>query len=182
MSERLRADAGLYEVLEEVARARAITSYLEIGVQEGDSLRRVLAAAPQLEHLLLCDTWCRTYGGTGRGSSAHIEALLSSLSYRGSVQYLTGRSQDTLPKFRLANSTARFDLVTVDGDHSEAGAGSDLSHGWALCGGVLVAHDTEFPEVWRAILAFGRAHADEATATAYFGGHGTIIFSREATA
>ena len=37
-------------------------------------------------------------------------------------------------------------------------------------------------KVWRAILAFGRAHADEATATAYFGGHGTIIFSREATA
>lgn len=177
---RLRASTDLYELMERLAADRAPRSYLEIGVQDGESLRRVVTASPQLRHLTLCDTWDSSYGGTGRGSAMHITALLHDLNYKGQVAYLNGRSQETLPTYWVGKlDTDRFDLVFVDGDHSEAGALADLINGWAACGDVLVAHDIEFPEVWRAVLAFAYEHAAEARAQVYFGGHGAVVFFRE---
>jgi predicted O-methyltransferase YrrM len=163
----------LYELIAQLARRAR--SYLEIGVQEGGSLRRVVAASQVLTRLVLCDTWGNAHGGTGRGSHAHIDALLDQLGYQGEVLFLDGRSQDTLPTL---DPESGFDLVFVDGDHTTEGAAVDLELAWRVCSGVMVAHDIEYSDVWNAVLAFGKAHGGQCSAQVCFGGHCSAIFTR----
>jgi hypothetical protein len=105
------------------AQLTGVTSYLEIGVQEGQSLAAVVRANPGLQRVTLCDDWGSSHGGTGRGDNGHIEILLRHLGFVGKVTYLTGRSQELVPSLNDA-----FDLVHVDGDHSTEGARSDLEN------------------------------------------------------
>jgi predicted O-methyltransferase YrrM len=122
--------------------APVTTSYLEIGVSEGGSLRRVVQNAPKLDRLVLCDMWGCAYGGMGRGSNQHIKNLLRTLGYVGAVTYLDGDSKITVPTIRET-----FDLATVDGDHSDQGALIDLKNTWPLIvpGGWLVFDDIIHP-------------------------------------
>ncbi len=160
------------EILAELAGT--ITSYLEIGVQEGKSLEAVVANAPYLKRLTLCDTWGRKSGGTGRSSHSHIDVMLQNLRYAGSVMYLDGDSMKTLPGLK-----EHFDLVHVDGNHSEEHCLADLKNGWARCKQVLVAHDASFDGVHRALFTFGKEYASEIAETVVaFGGHGTMVFRR----
>lgn len=156
--------------------ARNATTYLEVGVRDGGSLQAVVAAAPRLHLLLLCDTWDAESGGTNRGSHAHIDELLDGLGYVGSRVYLDGRSQVTLPAFRDANPTMQFDLANVDGSHRYADVLADLENVWAMTR-IMVAHDTSFSDVWRAMGEFGKR--TRARSAAAFGDQGTIVFHRE---
>ena len=125
-----------------LATTSGVRSYLEIGCREGDSLRLVVAANPTLERLVICDTWGGIYGGTGRGSHRHIEELLASLGYAGVVRFLDGDSLELIPTLRET-----FDLILVDGDHSEDGAAADLSNVRPLAapGGRILFHDICHP-------------------------------------
>lgn len=116
-------------------------SYLEVGVNEGTSLEVALTEFPTIQKLVLVDLWGKEYGGTGRGSNAHIKDLLNKLEYTGWVEFRDGNSHDILPK--LIFEKASFDLVTIDGDHSEEGGAQDLNDGWELVndGGWLVFDD-----------------------------------------
>ena len=150
-------------------------TYLEIGVQEGKSLRVVVENGPFLMRLVLCDTWGRRSGGTNRGNHVHVERLLKELDYTGSVEFLDGDSIELVPKLGVE----QFDLVHVDGDHSYEHCLADLMNGWARCIRVLVAHDASFEGVRRALFEFGKKYAAEiAQTTLAFGGHGTMIFRR----
>lgn len=94
--------------------------YLEIGVQEGYSLQSVL----RNEHVRLAvgvDTWGDGYGGTGRGSPDHVAQLLGEDMRR--VVLVTGDSKVILPGL-----CHRFDMVFIDGDHSEEGCLADLNN------------------------------------------------------
>lgn len=119
-----------------------IRSYLEIGCREGDSLRRVVKANQSLERIVVCDTWGGVYGGTGRGSHQHIESLLASLGYAGSVRFLDGDSRVLIPTL-----SCKFDLILVDGDHSDEGAEADLNNVLPLlgAGGRILFHDICHP-------------------------------------
>lgn len=127
---------------EYLAIPSGVKSYLEIGCREGDSLRLVVAANPTLERLVVCDTWGGIYGGTGRGSHRHIEELLSSLGYAGEVRFLDGDSRELIPTLRET-----FDLILVDGDHSDEGAAADLANVRPLlaAGGRILFHDICHP-------------------------------------
>jgi len=124
---------------------REAKDYLEVGVQEGNSLRVVLAEAAALESVTLVDTWGGQYGGTARGSHHHIERLVSEVGFSGRVTFRDGNSHVILPQ--LIAEGASFDLVTIDGDHSEAGGAQDLRDGWKLVrpGGWLVFDDITHP-------------------------------------
>lgn len=117
-------------------------SYLEIGTREGNSLAVVLENAPLLDVVYCADTWGGDYGGSNRGSHAHIDTLLAAHLYTGLVRYLDGDSKETL---RTVDRT--FDLILVDGDHSYSGGMADLLNSWALLkpGGTIVFHDVTHP-------------------------------------
>lgn len=133
----------LYPMLEEMAMYVRPTSYLEIGVRDGASLATVvMAAGPQLHWITLCDTWDSAYGGSGRASHQHIEVLLDALRFQGEgVLYLDGDSKKLIPPLDLEGK--RYDLITIDGDHSIEGASADLTNSWPLLTerGVLVMDD-----------------------------------------
>ena len=117
-------------------------SYLEIGVSDGASLLTVLTRAPHVRSLLLCDPWAPIEGGSGRGSHAHIDALLRALGYSGGVTFLDGDSRELLPRHP---TNEFFDLATIDGNHSYECALADLTSVWPRLrpGAVLVLDDYE---------------------------------------
>lgn len=127
---------------EYLAIPSGVRSYLEIGCREGGSLRLVVVANPSLERVVICDTWGGVYGGTARGSHRHIEDLLASLGYAGQTRFLDGDSTVLIPTLRET-----FDLILVDGDHSEQGAAIDLSNvrGLLAPGGRILFHDICHP-------------------------------------
>ncbi len=151
-------------------------SYLEIGVQEGASLQAALAGGKNIRRLLLCDTWDRAAGGTGRGTNAHIAQMLKRLSYTGTVEFLDGKSQITLP--RIVDSRRSYDLSSVDGGHTYDEALADMTNVWKLTRCHMVVHDISFTDVWRAVSEFGRG-VEQATVECSFADQGTVWFSRQ---
>ena len=116
-------------------------SYLEIGVQEGKSLSWVLDNA-EIEVVVLCDTWGGTYGGSARQNPKHIQKTLSTRPKSPTTIFLNGDSKKTVPKI-----TMQFDMILVDGDHSERGAQADIENSWKLLkpGGSMIIDDINHP-------------------------------------
>jgi hypothetical protein len=113
--------------------------YLEIGVQEGGSLNAVLDC--DLVQLAVgIDTWGDVAGGTNRGNPNHVLARMPSQQHR--YLLITGDSKVILPGLRHP-----FDVIFVDGDHSEAGCLSDLDSVLPLLkkDGLLIVDDMDHP-------------------------------------
>lgn len=130
----------------EVARQSHITSMLEVGVRDGDSVLAVINAV-EISSLALCDDWGAHFGGTNRGSHAHIEKQLEGENI--AVLWLDGKSSDLLPK--IISQGRKFDLVHIDGDHSREGCLSDLRYALQLASKVIVIHDVFMLDVWLAV-------------------------------
>ncbi len=180
----MRVSSGHREWIGYLAAEHRPESYLEVGVREGESLGAVICVG-SVKRLLLCDTWDRVAGGTGRGSHDHISALLVRQGYSGKVEFLDGRSQITLPAhleggsgYHSAVRPPRYDLTHVDGGHSYPEALADLRNVWALTEGRMIVHDIAFEPVWKAVVEFGRDLAG-ASADCVFGDWGSICFTRE---
>jgi hypothetical protein len=141
------SNASLYRFLAEHCSTHQVRQYLEIGTRDGGSLRVVLEnAGRQLEGVWVADQWGTAYGGSGRGSHAHIEQLLDDFNFQGRREFLDGNSGDTIPALMPEQAEA-FDLVLVDGDHSAEGGLADLENVWPLVwpGGCVVFHDITHP-------------------------------------
>jgi hypothetical protein len=136
-------------------------TYLEIGVNEGLSvfalvtairLQRILQSSRPLprgifDELVLADLWGNAFGGTGRGSHQHILELLRSIDVDPArTTFLNGDSKITIPAHlsRRGKQTP-FDAVYVDGDHSYAGAKTDLENVLPYVGNVLFFDDMYHP-------------------------------------
>ena len=115
-------------------------SYLEIGVQEGNSLNLVIEHSKKLNKIVLCDTWQGEFGGTSRGSNEHIKNRFK--NHLDKITFLDGDSKLQIPKL-----TEKFDLIHVDGDHSYEGAMLDLNNCFNLLNkdGFLVFDDITHP-------------------------------------
>jgi predicted O-methyltransferase YrrM len=156
---------SLYRFLAEHCAAEHPQRYLEIGTRDGGSLEVVLQNSPSLVHVVCSDTWGGDWGGTARGSHDHIERLLQLHLYTGSVRFLDGDSRQTIPTLR-----EEFDLVLVDGDHSEEGGAADLENVWPLVApnGCLAFHDITHPKhlyLQRVFGGFVSRHASEIQAS-----------------
>jgi hypothetical protein len=135
---------NLYDALRWAVNHLNPSSYLEIGVREGASLGCVLNADSQhkIRRVALCDTWGCEYGGTGRGNRDHIVRSLQEFGYPGLTEFYDGDSKVTVPKIQ-----GSFDLILVDGDHSEPGATQDMKNAWdkLSINGAMVIDDLIHP-------------------------------------
>jgi hypothetical protein len=134
--------------------------YLEIGVNEGLSvyalvtalrleraIRRQDVLGPFFDELVLADIWGNQFGGTGRGSHAHVADLLRSVHVDpDGVTFLDGDSKQVVPAYLGRRRPAvPFDAVYVDGDHSYHGARTDLENVLPYAGKILFFDDMYHP-------------------------------------
>lgn len=125
------------EALELLGIKPYVTRYTEIGVQEGNSLAYMLGEFPEIEQLVLCDTWGHVHGGTDRGNHDHITPILE--NYSGDTVFLDGDSQTLLPKYMQCNDMY-FDIAFIDATHQAIQFWNDLSN-LLLRAGIIICHD-----------------------------------------
>lgn len=114
-------------------------AYLEIGVCEGHSAKAALETN-KIHAAILVDTFPDRYDA----ARPNIETLLESLSaFAGKIFVIRGSSHTVLPML-----SGSFDVILVDGDHSEAGCRQDLTDSLKLLSpdGVIVVDDTHHPQ------------------------------------
>jgi len=107
------------------------------------------------------DLWQANYAGMENPGPLFVKQELQKHGHTGSIEFLNGNSHELLPLLFKGNPHLQYDLITVDGDHSEAGAAQDLldviPH--LSVGGVLVFDDIAHPahpyllKVWRQVTA-----------------------------
>ena len=150
----------IVNVLYAAAKTVQPERYLEIGVRRGRSVCTVARGCPAVR-IVACDMWQTNYAGMENPGPAFVAEELRRHGLSGDVEFLNGDSHVLLPQYFADHPGVEFDMITVDGDHSEAGALADLCtvipH--LAVGGVLVFDDIAHPEhpyllsVWRTALS-----------------------------
>lgn len=133
-------DFDLQEALTFWGRELEPDSYLEIGVNNGETLACLLRSHIP-KRLVLCDSWTGEWGGAPHGSHLHLLPLLEKL-HATHARFLDGSSHDLIHTLKET-----FDFITVDADHSAEGARQDLLDTWPLLNptGLLFFHDIYHP-------------------------------------
>jgi predicted O-methyltransferase YrrM len=129
-----------------LARRLQPASYLEIGVRRGKSMAQVITGQP-LCAVVAIDLWVSPYGGVDNPGPDFVREEMRQLGHRGELTLLSGESQRAVPQLIAENPDLRFDLITVDGDHTNEGAWADLSATVRLLrpGGWLLFDDLTHP-------------------------------------
>jgi predicted O-methyltransferase YrrM len=134
-------------------------TYLEIGVRRGRSIAMVASIAPGTD-LYGFDMWAPNYAGMENPGPEFVQSELRKIGATGKIELVSGNSHETLPTFFAENPELQFDLVTVDGDHTDEGAREDLMTVLPkiAIGGALVFDDVSHPlhpnlhHVWSSAL------------------------------
>lgn len=130
--------------------------YLEIGVRRGRTACTVARACASV-NIHAFDMWIPEYAGMENPGPEFVRQELRKHGHTGQVVFTDGNSHQTVPNYLRANPGLEFDLILVDGDHSEEGALADLLTVLPRLrpGGVLVFDDIVHPahpfllKVWR---------------------------------
>jgi hypothetical protein len=101
-------------------------SYLEIGVRRGRSMAAVGLAAPRCD-VVGFDRWTPNYAGMPNPGPDFVRGEMQRVGHRGAVELVSGNSHETVPAYLRAHPDAFFDLIVVDGDHSNSGAAEDIA-------------------------------------------------------
>jgi len=141
---------GDIDMLRRLARSYPAPVIAEIGSLYGLSAITMAKANPQ-SRVYCHDTW----GGPPIMESpgdAHSVFMRNVTEAGVSAQIVSvpGDSKESAAKYR----DGTFDLVWIDGDHSEAGCYGDLAAWWPKCSGRFVGHDGRLPEVAAAVARF----------------------------
>jgi predicted O-methyltransferase YrrM len=136
-------------------------AYLEIGVRQGRSAAVVAAFKPDID-LYLFDMWHPDYAGVPNPGPEFVRSQLERVKHHGAVRFVNGRSQETIPEyFSNPAHPSSIPLITVDGDHRDAGARADLENvvEHLPIGGMLAFDDIVHPtyptlcRTWQSFLA-----------------------------
>jgi predicted O-methyltransferase YrrM len=135
-------------------------TYLEIGVRRGRSVCTVARGCPDV-NVVAFDMWLQGYAGMDNPGPEFVKSELKKHGHTGEVSFINGNSHQTIPAFFSQNPQAMFDMITVDGDHAEAGALDDLKNviPHLSVGGVLIFDDIAHPahpyllNVWKKAMA-----------------------------
>lgn len=153
--------ADVVTVLAAATRLLRPSSYLEIGVRRGRSMAVVAAGAPT-SLILGVDLWQAGYASMENPGPDHVRAELQRVGHTGALELIRGDSHEVLPHVFAERPELSFDLILIDGDHSERGARRDLRFVLPRLriGGALVFDDISHPshpgllKVWqRAVVA-----------------------------
>ncbi|SEH30293.1 class I SAM-dependent methyltransferase [Magnetospirillum fulvum] len=133
--------------------------YLEIGVRRGRSICAVASRSTAVD-LAMFDMWVTNYAGMENPGQQLVERELDKVGHTGNRAFTDGNSHDTVPEFFRANPDLMFDMITVDGDHSEKGAIDDLCDvlPHLSVGGAIVFDDVCHPkhmslrDVWQRVI------------------------------
>jgi predicted O-methyltransferase YrrM len=150
----------IVNVLYAASRLHKPTNYLEIGVRRGRSCA-VVARGNPLVNIYACDMWMKSYAGMENPGPDFVSKELILHGHKGEIKFLNGDSHIVIPEFLNSNPNLMFDLITVDGDHSEIGALEDLNNviGRLAPGGILVFDDIAHPlhpyllSIWREAIS-----------------------------
>ena len=107
-------------------------SYLEIGCRTAGSFVQALGA-DSLREAVAVDLWAGSYSelpNTRDFAASQIEHFLNATGSTRRVELRQGNSHVELKK--LIAEGRKFDLINVDGDHTDAGALEDLEDAWQL--------------------------------------------------
>lgn len=135
-------------------------NYLEIGVRRGRSSCVVAHACPGVD-ILAFDIWQAGYANMENPGPDFVRSALTKVGHSGTIQFIDGNSHQTVPNYFKVNPLATFDMITVDGDHTEVGAEQDLMDviPHLSLGGVVVFDDIAHPahpyllDVWRRVAS-----------------------------
>jgi predicted O-methyltransferase YrrM len=149
----------IVNVLYAAAKTLQPENYLEIGVRRGRSVCSVARGCPSVK-VVACDMWQANYAGMENPGPGFVADELRKHGFSGAVEFLNGDSHVLLPDYFERQPEMMFDLITVDGDHSEDGALEDLCTviPRLSIGGILVFDDIAHPDhpylrgVWRRAL------------------------------
>ena len=121
-------------------------NYLEIGVRRGRSTCAVVHGC-KYTNIYAFDIWQENYAGNENPGVEFVRNELKKFDHQGEASYFSGDSRKTIPAFLKENPDIKFDLITVDGDHSLDGAWTDLVNvsSSLSVGGVIVFDDTNNP-------------------------------------
>lgn len=125
--------------------------YLEIGTRRGHSLAAVCAASMEAGcgelEVVSCDQWVENYAGQANPGKVFVTEQLARIGFKKEILFLSGSSHELLPEL-FRDPAQRFDLITVDGDHSRAGALADLEDvvDNVRMGGMMAFDDINHPE------------------------------------
>lgn len=134
-------------------------NYLEIGVRRGRSVCTVVRGCPTV-NIVAFEMWQKNYAGMENPGYEFVKSELKKHKHKGDIIFINGNSHVTVPEYFKENPEMKFDLITVDGDHSEEGAYKDLCDviPHLAIGGVIVFDDIAHPlhqyllNVWRQVL------------------------------
>lgn len=134
-------------------------NYLEIGVRRGRSACVVVRGNSEV-NIYAFDMWIENYAGVENPGPNYVSQQLKEHGHTGEVTFIDGNSRKTIPQFFDENPEIMFDLINVDGDHSDEGAKIDLDNVISRLniGGVLVFDDISHPQlkslyqVWKTFI------------------------------
>ena len=139
--------ADLLTFLHAAATLLQPRNYLEIGVRRGRSLA-VVANAAKTCRIYGFDMWMQDYAGMPNPGPEFVESEIKRLGYQQELTLISGDSHETVPAFFSENPNTTFDLINVDGDHTDAGARADLETviPRLALGGVILLDDIVHPQ------------------------------------
>ena len=111
--------------------------------------------------MVLFDMWMPGYAGMENPGPDLVRAELARVGHNGGCALIDGDSHQTVPAYFTYNPGINFDIVTVDGDHTDQGAAQDLRNVLPRLrvGGAVVFDDIVHPahpglaKVWHELVA-----------------------------
>jgi ADP-heptose:LPS heptosyltransferase/peptidoglycan/xylan/chitin deacetylase (PgdA/CDA1 family)/predicted O-methyltransferase YrrM len=140
-------------------------SYLEVGVRTGASMVQVLYNSSPVQ-VTGVDLWSGNYASLPNAldfAKMQIARFQQGVGQQSPIELVQGNSHVILKQ--LIMQMRKYELITVDGDHSDAGAMSDLEDAYLLLEerGIIVFDDIihpSFPTLLSVIQEFARRHPD----------------------
>jgi len=118
------------------------SAFMEVGVWHGSGLCMASFANPDIQ-LLGFDIWQKDYGGKPTPNPEIVRKHLTACGHKGSVEFVTGDSKQTVPLYRRDHPERRFAVIGVDGSHDPQDALYDLLNCLPLLesGGIIIFDD-----------------------------------------
>lgn len=150
--QKMKSDKSLYEIrvtLRALSRIIKPKNYLEIGTRRGWSLAQVLAEASSVK-VVSFDLWVPQYAGSTNPGPDFLKSEMMKIVGAGvlDIKFVCGNSHDTFPEYfrSIKSSGLKYDIITVDGDHTLQGAWWDLVDVMPIVsvGGAIVFDDLDY--------------------------------------